>query len=207
MINSNDGGGNVSVNGGQTWTGQQFATAQLYHVAVTRDIPYHVCGAQQDSSTICASSAAAADAAGRRAAAQHLQRGRRRERLHRARPAQRQHLLRRQPGRAAHALRPPHQLQPRRAGVPAVLLGRECRFSAGALAVDLPHRLFASESRISYTRRRSTCGRPWTKATHGRAFRTDLTRADPKTLGDSGGPITHDQNGPEIYGTIFTIAP
>ena len=35
----------------------------------------------------------------------------------------------------------------------------------------------------------------------------DLTRADPKTLGDSGGPITHDQNGPEIYGTIFTIAP
>src|SRR5581483_10494524 len=35
----------------------------------------------------------------------------------------------------------------------------------------------------------------------------DLTRADPKTLGDSGGPITKDQNGPEIYGTIFTIAP
>ena len=26
-------------------------------------------------------------------------------------------------------------------------------------------------------------------------------------MGDSGGPITHDQNGPEIYGTIFTIAP
>ena len=35
----------------------------------------------------------------------------------------------------------------------------------------------------------------------------DLTRADPKTLGDSGGPITKDQNGPESYGTIFTIAP
>lgn len=35
----------------------------------------------------------------------------------------------------------------------------------------------------------------------------DLTRADPKTLGDSGGPITKDQNGPEIYGTIFTVAP
>src|SRR5208282_5030874 len=35
----------------------------------------------------------------------------------------------------------------------------------------------------------------------------DLTRGDPKTLGDSGGPITKDQNGPEIYGTIFTIAP
>jgi photosystem II stability/assembly factor-like uncharacterized protein len=35
----------------------------------------------------------------------------------------------------------------------------------------------------------------------------DLTRGDPKTLGDSGGPITKDQNGPEIYGTIYTIAP
>jgi hypothetical protein len=34
-----------------------------------------------------------------------------------------------------------------------------------------------------------------------------LTLADPKTLGLSGGPITHDMNGPEIYGTIFTIAP
>ncbi|HEY7789484.1 MAG TPA: hypothetical protein VIC33_03130, partial [Vicinamibacterales bacterium] len=35
----------------------------------------------------------------------------------------------------------------------------------------------------------------------------DLTRHDPKTLGDSGGPITHDMNGPEVYATIFTIAP
>src|SRR5580698_2969807 len=58
MVNSNDGGGNVSVNGGQTWTNQQFATAQLYHVAVTHEIPYHVCGAQQDSSTICTPSTA-----------------------------------------------------------------------------------------------------------------------------------------------------
>jgi hypothetical protein len=32
----------------------------------------------------------------------------------------------------------------------------------------------------------------------------DLTRNDALTLRDSGGPITHDQNGPEIYGTIFT---
>jgi photosystem II stability/assembly factor-like uncharacterized protein len=36
MINSNDGGANVSVNGGETWTGQAYPTAQLYHVATTR---------------------------------------------------------------------------------------------------------------------------------------------------------------------------
>jgi photosystem II stability/assembly factor-like uncharacterized protein len=35
----------------------------------------------------------------------------------------------------------------------------------------------------------------------------DLTLADPKTLKDSGGPITQDQNGPEIYATIFSVAP
>jgi hypothetical protein len=35
----------------------------------------------------------------------------------------------------------------------------------------------------------------------------DLTRADPSTMGDSGGPIMKDQDGPEIYATIYTIAP
>ena len=53
MINSNDGGGNVSFNGGKTWTAQYYPTAQLYHVATTRDLPYHVCGAQQDNTTLC----------------------------------------------------------------------------------------------------------------------------------------------------------
>ena len=44
----------------------------------------------------------------------------------------------------------------------------------------------------------------------GRAWRKispDLTRADPATMGNSGGPIVFDQDGPEIYATIFTIAP
>ena len=50
----------------------------------------------------------------------------------------------------------------------------------------------------------------WKTANDGQSWERispDLTRADPKTLGDSGGPITKDQNGPEIYGTIFTVAP
>ena len=53
MILSNDGGATATVNGGESWTGQAYATAQLYRVATTRDIPYHVCGAQQDQSAIC----------------------------------------------------------------------------------------------------------------------------------------------------------
>ena len=35
----------------------------------------------------------------------------------------------------------------------------------------------------------------------------DLSRHDPKTMQESGGPITHDMNSPEIYGTVFSLAP
>ncbi|HYN84605.1 MAG TPA: hypothetical protein VER32_05085, partial [Pyrinomonadaceae bacterium] len=52
MINANDGGANVSMNGGRTWTEQDQATAQFYRVTVDNDFPYHVYGAQQDNSTV-----------------------------------------------------------------------------------------------------------------------------------------------------------
>ena len=52
MINSNDGGANVSFNGGRTWTEQDQATAQFYRVALDNDFPYNIYGAQQDNSTV-----------------------------------------------------------------------------------------------------------------------------------------------------------
>jgi photosystem II stability/assembly factor-like uncharacterized protein len=53
LVDGNDGGGAVSTNTGQSWTDETFPTEQFYHVAITRHIPYHVCGAQQDNSTLC----------------------------------------------------------------------------------------------------------------------------------------------------------
>src|SRR5258706_5342741 len=53
MIESNDGGANVSFNGGKSWTEQDQATAQFYHVVTTNHFPYRGCGAQQDNSTLC----------------------------------------------------------------------------------------------------------------------------------------------------------
>ena len=55
MINSNDGGANVSFNGGASWTPQDNQpTAQMYHAFATAEGPfYRVCGGQQDNSTIC----------------------------------------------------------------------------------------------------------------------------------------------------------
>src|SRR5438046_9553826 len=56
MIEGNDGGATISVNGGETWTAETMPTAQFYHVITTKHVPYHVCGAQQDNSTACVSS-------------------------------------------------------------------------------------------------------------------------------------------------------
>jgi photosystem II stability/assembly factor-like uncharacterized protein len=52
MINSNDGGANVSYNGGRSWTEQDQPTAQFYRVALDQDFPYNIYGAQQDNSTV-----------------------------------------------------------------------------------------------------------------------------------------------------------
>lgn len=53
MVNSNDGGADVSVDGGATWTTEMNQpTAQFYHVAVDDQIPYHLYGAQQDNTTV-----------------------------------------------------------------------------------------------------------------------------------------------------------
>ena len=52
MIESNDGGANVSFNGGRSWTDQDQPTAQFYRVALDNDFPYNVYGAQQDNSTV-----------------------------------------------------------------------------------------------------------------------------------------------------------
>ncbi len=53
MINSNDGGANVTYNSGVSWTAQDNQpTAQFYHVITDSYFPYRVYGAQQDNSTV-----------------------------------------------------------------------------------------------------------------------------------------------------------
>ncbi len=53
MIQSNDGGANVTLDGAETWTTQyNQPTAEFYRVTVDNRFPYRVYGAQQDNSTI-----------------------------------------------------------------------------------------------------------------------------------------------------------
>jgi photosystem II stability/assembly factor-like uncharacterized protein len=59
MIQSNDGGANVSTDGGRTWSSQMNqATAEIYGVWVDNQFPYKLYGAQQDNSTLIISSQA-----------------------------------------------------------------------------------------------------------------------------------------------------
>lgn len=53
MIQANDGGVNVSLNGGRTWSSQyNQPTAEIYQVYVDNQFPYRLYGAQQDNSTL-----------------------------------------------------------------------------------------------------------------------------------------------------------
>jgi photosystem II stability/assembly factor-like uncharacterized protein len=54
IINANDGGATISVDGGLTWSRQDNQpTAQFYHVTTDNDFPYRVCGSQQDNTSVC----------------------------------------------------------------------------------------------------------------------------------------------------------
>jgi photosystem II stability/assembly factor-like uncharacterized protein len=53
MIQSNDGGANVSLDGGRTWSTQaNQPTAEIYQLALDNQYPYRVYGAQQDNTTV-----------------------------------------------------------------------------------------------------------------------------------------------------------
>jgi photosystem II stability/assembly factor-like uncharacterized protein len=210
MINSNDGGANVSVNGGETWTNEDYPTAQIYHVATTVDIPYHVCGAQQDNSTICVTSAPAGRGGG----------GGGGENL--GRPMY-------SPGGGESGYIAPDPKNPDLlyAGSQGALLTEYDRKTGHMRDIQVYPLFFSGmpssalkerwqwtfpivfnplDPKILYTSSQHL----WKTTNRGQSWEMispDLTRADPKTLGDSGGPITKDQNGPEIYATIFTIAP
>jgi photosystem II stability/assembly factor-like uncharacterized protein len=197
MINSNDGGANVSVNGGESWTDQDFPTAQFYNVFTTAHVPYHVCGAQQDNSTACVPSTGSGglyDVGG---------------------------------GESGYIAPDPQDKDVFYAGSYGGLLTRtnvrtgERRsinvwpdnpmgFSSGDITERFqwtyPIVIAPTNPDILYV----TSQHVWKSTNDGQSWQRispDLTQHDPSTLGPSGGPITLDQTGVETYATIFTLAP
>ncbi|MEJ2540311.1 MAG: glycosyl hydrolase, partial [Gemmatimonadota bacterium] len=206
MANANDGGGNVSFNGGDTWTDQDFPTAQFYRVITTAHEPYWICGAQQDNSTACMPSSGWGHLAARGGGDYFTSVG----------------------GCESGYIAPhPVNTDLYYAGCYGGSLSRYDHSSGltrqvnvwpenpmGQSSEDLDERVqwtfpivFSHhDPNVLYTGTQKV----WRTGTEGQNWEQispDLTRADPSTIGPSGGPITLDQTGVETYATVFSIAP
>ncbi len=207
MINSNDGGGNVSINGGKSWTEQDYTTTQLYHVMATNDVPYHVAGAQQDNSTVAVPSDGwdHAQARGPNHGWYYAVGG----------------------GESGWITQHPTKPDIFYAGSQGALLTRYDRSNGQERDIQVYPRFFSGEPASSLPERWQwtfpimfspldptvmyTCSQHvWKTTNDGQTWEKispDLTYADPETLGPTGGVITMDMNGPEIYATVFALAP
>jgi photosystem II stability/assembly factor-like uncharacterized protein len=222
LVNGNDGGGTVSMNGGQSWSEQDFPTAQFYHVAVTTHVPYHVCGSQQDNSTACVPSNSVSlggrNPGGGGGGGGGGGRGG-------GGSPQMYQVGGGEPGYIATDPKDPDVFYAgtnnggfltsfnRRTG-----LLREVnpypRMFQGEPALALKERwqwtypiIFSPvDSTVLYTSSQHV----WKTTNGGQRWdqiSPDLTRHDPKTMGPSGGPITHDMNSPEVYAVVFALGP
>jgi photosystem II stability/assembly factor-like uncharacterized protein len=200
MIMGDDGGATVSINGGTTWSDQDFATAQFYHVATTNHFPYKVCGAQQDNSGVCGPSRWPGgidrsqwyDVSGESGFIQ-------------ARPDTPDvtfggdnsgFLIRIDHRTGMGQIVNPWPDAPD--GHPAS--EGKYRFQWTAPLLISPHDPNTMYIGGNVLFKTTNEGKSWT------AVSPDLTRHDPATLGPSGGPITLDQTTAEYYATIFALA-
>ena len=202
MIEANDGGANVSFNGGRTWSEQDQATGQFYRVALDQDFPYHIYGAQQDNTTVRIASrttgfgittkdwdvTAGAESGWVQPSPKNSQvvfggnYGGLLERLdHRTGQSRDVNVWPDNPmGWGAE--------------------GMKYRFQWNFPILFSPHDpnvLYTAGNQLFKT---TNEGQSWT------AISPDLTRNDKTKIGPSGGPITKDNTSVEYYCTIFTVA-
>jgi len=208
FILANDGGATVTLDGGKTWTALTMPTAQFYHVTTTSDVPYHVCGAQQDNTTACVSSQAAsgfgAIAGGIDTVFYSVGGG---ESGYVANDPKNPDIFfagsysgdityfNRKTGQLRRVN--PYPENPMGYATKDIAERFQWTFPIVYSPVD-PTVLYVGSQHVWKT---TTGGQRWTKIS------PDLTRHDPSTMGDSGGPITRDETGVETYATIFSIAP
>ncbi|MBW3572390.1 MAG: glycosyl hydrolase, partial [Gemmatimonadetes bacterium] len=204
MVEGNDGGGNVSFNGGKSWTDQDYPTAQIYRLALTHHQPAMACGGQQDNTTVCVPLRGW----------NHLSAGGR-------------NFFAAGGCESGYVAPHPVNTDIYYAGCYGGSLDRfdystgESRpvnvwpeNPMGQSAIDLRERVQWTFPIVFDPHDPSTLytgtQHLWKTTNEGQSWQRispDLTRADPATLGPSGGPITRDQTGVETYATVFTIAP
>ena len=208
MVNANDGGANVTFNGGRSWTDQDYSTAQFYRVVTTGHTPYHICGGQQDNSTACIPV---------RGWNRMTARG----------PGDRTWYYAAGGCESGYIAPHPVDLNIFYAGCYGGSLSRFDMATGATRAINVwPENPMGQSSEDLVERVQWTfpivfshhdpdvlytgTQKVWRTTTEGQSWEQlspDLTRADPATMGPSGGPITKDQTGVETYATVFAIAP
>ncbi len=204
MIESNDGGANISYDGGNNWSVQSNQpTAQMYRVSTDNAFPYHLLGGQQDNSAVRIRSRSAFDSAiGTRdweptagGESGHIV----------ANPDQPDIVYGGSYG--GYLIRYDHRNGDTRAvnvwpdnpmGWGAAEL--KYRFNWNFPLLFSPHdsnTLYAAANILFKT---TNEGHSW------QAISPDLTRNIKTKQGPSGGPITKDNTSVEYYGTIFAVA-
>ncbi len=203
MIAANDGGVDVSTDGGETWHAPMLPISQLYHVAADSSVPYRVFGSMQDLGTASGPSNSLSSA-GIVHGDWHTVGG----------------------GEAGHAVADPSDPNVVYAGEYFGILTRYDNRTRQARNVaawpDNPSGHGASSLRYRFQWTAPIATSPHDPRTlyHGGnvLFRTtdggqswtpispDLTRDDETKQRWSGGPITGDNTGAEYYDTIFAVA-
>lgn len=210
MAQANDGGGTISVNGGQTWTDEDFPTAQLYHIMATNDFPYQLAGAQQDNSTIVVPSEGWNHMVARTNSNKSIP-----------------YSYAVGGGESGYIAQDPKNPDIFYAGSYSNMLTRINRVTGERREVQPYPRYFMGEAaktlpeRVHWTypivfspvdsNRLYVCSQHvWVTSNEGQTWEKispDLTYADTATMGESGGAITRDMSGPELYSTVYALAP
>jgi photosystem II stability/assembly factor-like uncharacterized protein len=204
MISGSDGGANITVNGGLSWSrsDDNQPTGQFYHVITDNRFPYHVYGGQQDYETVAIASRGAHGGISRSDwyevggcemgfAAPH--------------PAKPDIVL---AGctdggisRYDHRTRRTQSIEP----WPETNIGHEARDAKYRFQWTAPILISPHDPGVLYMAsnvlfKSTDEGMSWSVVS------PDLTRDDEETQGPAGGPLTKDNVGTEVYGTIFAVA-
>ena len=199
MMETDDGGARVTKDGGQTWSEQDYATGQFYHVIATNDYPYKVCGAQQDSGTLCGDNRGTLDMsnwedAGGGESGWIAPRADEPWTIYAG--SYGNMLTRRDMRTGLEENVNPWPDNPM--GHPAKDL--KYRFQWTFPIITSVHDVNAVYAGAQNVFKSTDRGHSWT------VISPDLTYHDPATLGDAGGPLTKDQTSVEYFGTIFVLA-
>ncbi len=202
MINSNDGGSNVSYNGGRSWSTQaNQPTAEMYRVTVDDQFPYRVYGCQQDNSCVSLPSRTGGGSIARHdwyviggCESGHVAVDPRNPKITYS------GCYGGQISRYDHETGQNREITT----YPQLAIGQAARDLKYRFQWNAPIRLSPHDPNVlyhasQYLHRSTDEGHSW------ELISPDLSHADDATLGFAGEPITRDNTGVEVYATIFVF--